>query len=74
MNTEALARLLILAGAGLLLGGLALLALSKLGWPRLPGDFVFGGEHWKVYLPIGTSILLSIGLTLLLQLFSRFWR
>ena len=32
---------------------------------RLPGDFRFGGPNWKVYIPLGTSLLLSLVLSLL---------
>jgi len=37
---------------------------------RLPGDVSFGGPSWRVYIPIGTSILISIVLSLALALFS----
>ncbi|HEX2069498.1 MAG TPA: DUF2905 domain-containing protein [Actinomycetota bacterium] len=37
----------------------------------MPGDFSFGGRNWRVYLPLGTSILISIVLTVLLNLFLR---
>lgn len=51
-------------------GGLVYLA-GRLGLGRLPGDVSFGGRNWRVYLPIGTSILLSILLTLILYLVHR---
>ena len=35
---------------------------SPLG--RLPGDIALRGDRWSVYIPIGTSILISIVLTL----------
>jgi Protein of unknown function (DUF2905) len=41
---------------------------------RLPGDVVHRGEHTTFYFPIATSIVLSIGLSLLLWLLSRFRR
>jgi hypothetical protein len=41
---------------------------------RLPGDLSFGGSGWRVYLPIGTSILLSIALSLLFALINYFAR
>jgi hypothetical protein len=41
---------------------------------RLPGDIVHRGEHTTFYFPIATSIVLSIGLSLLLWLLSRFRR
>jgi DUF2905 family protein len=67
-----LGRGLIVAGAVLVLLGVWLTFAGRLpGLGRLPGDFVFGGAHWRVYLPLGTSILLSALLTLLLRLFWR---
>ena len=35
---------------------------SPLG--RLPGDIALRGDRWSVYIPLGTSILISIVLTL----------
>lgn len=61
---------------GLVVAGLgaALWALGKLGLARLPGDFSFGGKGWRVYLPIGTCVLVSILLSLLLWVVTRFRR
>jgi uncharacterized membrane protein len=36
---------------------------------RLPGDISFGGKNNRVYIPLGTSILLSIVLSVLAWLF-----
>jgi hypothetical protein len=41
---------------------------------RLPGDIVHKGEHSTIYFPIMTSIVLSIGLSLLFWLVSRLRR
>ena len=41
---------------------------------RLPGDIVHEGEHNTFYFPLTTSILLSVGLSLLLWLISRLRR
>jgi len=40
----------------------------------LPGDIVHEGEHSTFYFPLTTSILLSVGLSLLLWLISRLRR
>lgn len=37
---------------------------------RLPGDVSFGGDGWRVYAPIGTSIVVSLALTVALSLFA----
>jgi Protein of unknown function (DUF2905) len=41
---------------------------------RLPGDVVRRGPHTTFYFPIATSLLLSVGLSLLFWLFSHFRR
>jgi len=41
---------------------------------RLPGDVVHRGEHTTFYFPIATSLLLSVGVSLLIWLFSHFRR
>jgi len=74
-----LGKLFIGVGAVIVLvGGLLLLAErvpgagSLLGWfGRLPGDISIERENWRFYFPLGTSILLSVVLSLLLWLFSR---
>lgn len=71
-GTSELGRLLILAGGVLVALGLILTFAGKvphLG--RLPGDIVYRKGGLTLYLPITTSILLSLLLTLLLMLFRR---
>ena len=68
-----LARWLVLAGLVLAgIGGL-LWVLSRLGVPlgRLPGDFRFQSGGFTCFIPLATSILLSLLLTLILNLISR---
>ncbi len=38
---------------------------------RLPGDFHFSGKGWAVYFPFATLLILSIVLTILLNLFRK---
>lgn len=56
-----------------LLGGLIIL-LGKIGLFRLPGDLEFGSRNWRIYIPIASSIILSIILTLILWLINHFRR
>ncbi len=68
----------MLVGIGLLfllLGGLVLI-LGKTGIPlgRLPGDFAYRGKNASFYFPLASSILISILLSLVFYLFSRFRR
>jgi hypothetical protein len=61
--------LLVVLGAVLMLAG-------RFGLPlgRLPGDIAYKGKNVSVYFPLGTSILLSIALSVILYLVSRFRR
>ena len=67
-----------LSGAGFVLIAVGLLVMGLdrmgLGVGRLPGDFVWRGKHTTVYAPLGTSLLLSVLLSLALYLLSRMRR
>jgi hypothetical protein len=71
-----LGRLLIGVGLVLLIAGGLLLLLGRSGLPlgRLPGDISYRGKNLSVYVPLGTSILLSVVLSLIFYLLSRFRR
>ena len=69
--TRDVGRLLMVLGGVLLLAGLALTAVGRMGLGRLPGDLVYRRGNFTFYFPIMTSILLSIVLSLLLWLFRR---
>jgi hypothetical protein len=57
------------AGAFLFFGGRLPIRLG-----RLPGDIVHQSEHTTFYFPIVTSLLLSLGLTLVFYLINHFRR
>jgi len=65
-----LGRILIVVGAVLLVAGIALTFLPGLGLGRLPGDIVVRRQNWTLYVPIVTSILLSVVLTLIFVVIS----
>ena len=71
-----LGKVLIFFGGLLVLFGILLLVGGRLHLPfgRLPGDIVYRGKHTTFYFPIITSILLSIVLSVIFYLFSRFSR
>ena len=52
-------------------GGLLLILAGAVGLGRLPGDLAFRGKHVRVYVPIATCIVLSIILTIVLNLIVR---
>jgi hypothetical protein len=62
-------KLLVLIGLGI--AGVGLLMMLGLPLGRLPGDFYVRRGGFSFYLPLATSILLSIILTLILALFRR---
>lgn len=69
---EGFAKLLILFGIVLtVLGGL-LLVMGRIPFiGRLPGDFYIQRGNFTFYIPLTTSILISLLLTFLFSLFSR---
>lgn len=64
-------RLLVILGVVLVVVGLAWPFVVKLGLGRLPGDLVLGRGSYRLYVPVTTSILVSLALTLILWLFRR---
>ena len=67
-----LARLLMIVGAILLALGLVLWLGPKIPWlGKLPGDITYKRDNFTVYFPLGTCILISIILSLILYLFRK---
>jgi Protein of unknown function (DUF2905) len=66
-----MARWLIILGVVLVVAGLLWPGITKLGLGRLPGDIVVERENFRLYLPITTSILVSVSLSLILWLLNR---
>ena len=65
---ETVGRMLLVAGLALaVLGGLVLV-LGKLGVGGLPGDIVYRRGNFTLYVPLGLMILLSVVITILLNL------
>ena len=58
-----------------LIGALVMLA-ARFGLPlgRLPADIAYRGKHVSVFFPVGTSILISIVLSLIFYIISRLHR
>lgn len=66
-----MSRFLITLGIVLVVAGLLWPLVQKIGLGRLPGDLVIERESFTVYLPLGTSILISVVLTVILWLIGR---
>lgn len=75
MDTGTLGRGLVYLGLGLAaVGGLVMLLGKVLNLGNLPGDLVYKGDNVQVYVPIATMIVLSLVLTLLLNVVLRLFR
>jgi hypothetical protein len=66
----------MIMGAVIFIAGAALWFVSKTGLPigRLPGDITWTGKNVKIYAPIATMILVSVILTIILNILSKFGR
>jgi hypothetical protein len=79
-----LGKLLLLAGAAVMVAGVLLIAgerlglghlgLGRLGLGRLPGDLRFERGGVRVTFPITSALLVSLVLTLILNLITAFFR
>ncbi len=77
MGFEDIGRTLIFFGLMLVLfGGLFLLfgKMGNIGLGRLPGDIVIQRDNFSCFFPITSMILISILLTVLLNLLARLFR
>jgi hypothetical protein len=70
-----LGKVLVFLGAMLVIAGLVVVLLARMHFPlgRLPGDFLYRRRNTTVYFPLATSLLLSVVLSIVLYLVSR-WR
>jgi hypothetical protein len=64
-------RFLVVLGIVLVLAGLLWPFIQKLGHGRLPGDIVIEREHFRLYIPLATSLLVSAVVSLILWLLNR---
>jgi hypothetical protein len=64
-------KLLIGAGMVLILVGLARLVGERFGLGRLPGDRVVERGDFRLYIPITTSLIVSVALSVAFWLFNR---
>jgi hypothetical protein len=66
-----MSRWLITFGIVLVAAGLLWPVMERIGLGRLPGDFVIERGHFRLYVPLATSILISLVLTFVLWLLRR---
>jgi hypothetical protein len=65
------AKFLMLFGLALFLAGGLLWALSAFGLGRMPGDFSWRSKHGSFHFPLASSLIVSLILTLILNLWLR---
>ncbi len=63
--------MLIVVGLLIVAIGVVVTIAGTLGLGRLPGDLEFKGRNVRVYVPIASSIIVSIVLTIVLNLLVR---
>ena len=70
-----LGKLLVFFGAILVAAGIVVMLLGRMHLPlgRLLGDFLYRGKNTTFYFPLATSVLVSVVLSILLYVVSR-WR
>lgn len=68
-----MARLLMTVGGIIFLAGAAWWVADALGISlgRLPGDISYEGKNFRVYAPIGTMIVISAAISLILNIIYR---
>ncbi|TIO79016.1 MAG: DUF2905 domain-containing protein [Mesorhizobium sp.] len=66
-----MSRTLIIVGLSIVAIGLLWPWLTRIGLGRLPGDIVIEREHFRLYVPITTGILISVVLSVILWLINR---
>ena len=67
-------KMLVVLGLVIAAAGLIFILLGRTNLPigRLPGDILYRGKHTTFYFPLATSIIVSVVLSLVLYLVSRF--
>ena len=64
--------MLIITGTFLVVAGIAVIFIDKIPlFGRLPGDINIYGRGWSFHFPIITALILSVILTIILNLFFR---
>ena len=71
VGTMSISRLLIILGLSLVALGLLWPVINKIGFGRLPGDIVIERDNLRVYIPLATSLLVSVIISLILWLANR---
>jgi hypothetical protein len=68
---DGLGKMLLIGGVVLAAVGGLLLLFSRAGLSRLPGDILVRRDNFTFYMPLGLMILISVVLTIVLNLVAR---
>ena len=73
---QQLGKTLLFIGLAVAFVGLLMLLAGRVNLPfgRLPGDFTYHRKNLTVFAPFGTMIVVSIVITLILNIISRWMR
>ena len=71
MDLSGFGRVLLIVAAVIALVGVIMILAGRGLIPRLPGDIAIERKNFRFYFPLGTSIVVSVVLTVLLNLFLR---
>ena len=75
MDASSLGRLLVIAGLVAVVVGVVLILGPKIpGLGRLPGDLVVRREGFTLFFPLASMIVVSVLLTILVNLFFRLFK
>lgn len=66
-----LGRILVVIGVVIVIIGVLAMLGIRLPFGRLPGDISIQGERGGIFIPLGTMLVVSLVLTLLVNLFLR---
>ncbi|TMK52418.1 MAG: DUF2905 domain-containing protein [Alphaproteobacteria bacterium] len=66
-----MARLLVVVGLLLVALGLLWPMIDKVGLGRLPGDIMIERGNFRLYIPLATSLVVSVILSLILWIANR---
>jgi hypothetical protein len=73
-DLQTVGRFMLLTGVAIAIVGILLIAGAKLGLGSLPGDIRIQGEKWSFYVPLATMLLVSLVLTLLINIVWRWFK
>jgi hypothetical protein len=71
VDLSTVGRLLLIVALVIAVVGVVLMLAGRGVIPKLPGDIVVKRENLRFYFPLGLSIIVSVVLTVLLNLFLR---